>query len=57
MTESSVGISAAYQLAHMVDYVDLDGNMLINNDPAKGVYLDEGVLKNHKGIGIQCLLK
>ena len=57
MTESSVGISAAYQLAHMVDYVDLDGNMLINNDPAKGVYLDEGVLKNHNGIGIQCLLK
>lgn len=57
MTESSVGISAAYQLAPMVDYVDLDGNMLINNDPAVGAYLDEGYLKNHGGLGIQCLLK
>jgi L-alanine-DL-glutamate epimerase-like enolase superfamily enzyme len=57
MTESSVGISAAYQLAHLVDYVDLDGNMLINNDPAIGVYLDEGSLNSYGGMGIQCRLK
>ena len=33
MIESSVGITAAAQLAGEVDAVDLDGNLLINNDP------------------------
>lgn len=37
MTESSIGISAAAQLAPLVDFVDLDGAMLISNDPATGV--------------------
>ena len=57
MTESSIGISAALQLAHLVDYVDLDGNMLIDNDPAIGGHLDEGYLKSIEGNGIQCRLK
>lgn len=37
MTESSVGISAAAQLLPFVDYADLDGALLLANDPAKGV--------------------
>ncbi len=37
MTESSVGISAIAQLAPMLDYVDMDGTMLIENDVANGV--------------------
>ena len=57
MTESSIGISAAHLLAHLVDYVDLDGNMLIDNDPAIGGHLDEGYLKSIGGNGIQCRLK
>lgn len=57
MTESSIGISAAYQLAHLVDYVDLDGNMLIDNDPAIGGHLDGGYLKSVGEKGIQCRLK
>ncbi len=37
MTESSVGISAIAQLTPLLDYVDMDGTMLIENDVARGV--------------------
>jgi L-alanine-DL-glutamate epimerase-like enolase superfamily enzyme len=37
MTESSVGISAIAQLTPLLDYVDMDGTMLIENDVATGV--------------------
>lgn len=33
MTETSCGISAAAQLSSLVDFTDLDGNLLITNDP------------------------
>lgn len=36
MIESSVLISAAAQLADLTDYLDLDGNLLITNDPFRG---------------------
>ncbi len=42
MTESSVGISAIAQLLPLLDYVDMDGTLLITNDPATGVTLDYG---------------
>ena len=44
MTESSVGISAIGQLLPMLDYVDMDGALLIKNDPATGVCIDQGVV-------------
>ena len=37
MIESSVAITAAAHLSPLVDYADLDGNLLINNDPYSGV--------------------
>ncbi len=37
MTESTVGISAAAQVAPLCDFADLDGPLLIANDPARGV--------------------
>ncbi|HMQ46284.1 MAG TPA: dipeptide epimerase [Saprospiraceae bacterium] len=37
MTESSVGISAIAQLLPLLDYVDMDGALLLSNDPATGV--------------------
>ena len=37
MVESSVGISALAQLVPFLDYVDMDGALLISNDPATGV--------------------
>lgn len=42
MTESSVGISAIAQLLPLLDYADLDGSLLIANDPATGVTFDYG---------------
>ncbi len=41
MTESSVGISAIGQLLPLLDYVDMDGALLIAQDPANGVWLDD----------------
>lgn len=42
MTESSVGISAIGHLLPLLDYVDMDGSLLIKNDPATGVTFDFG---------------
>ena len=39
MIESSVGISAAAQIASLCDFVDLDGHLLISDDPAEGLGL------------------
>ena len=54
MIESSLGITAAAHLTPLVDYADLDGNLLISNDPYSGVTLDNGklVLPNLPGIGV-----
>ena len=42
MTETSIGISALGQILPLVDHADMDGSLLISNDPASGVYLDYG---------------
>ena len=42
MTESSVGISAIAQLLPQLDYVDMDGAMLLEGDIADGVKILEG---------------
>lgn len=42
MTESSVGISAIAQLLPELDYVDMDGAMLLKEDIATGVRILEG---------------
>ncbi len=55
MTETSCGISAASQLSPMVDWADLDGNLLIKNDPFKGTKVIDGgqlVLTDAPGIGL-----
>ena len=54
MIESSLGITAAAHLTPLVDYADLDGNLLISNDPYTGVTLDNGrlILPDCPGIGI-----
>lgn len=54
MIESSIGITAAAHLTPLVDYADLDGNLLIKNDPYSGVTLQNGklILPNCPGIGI-----
>ena len=54
MIESSLGITAAAHLSPLVDYADLDGNLLIKNDPFSGVTLDSGklILPDRPGIGV-----
>jgi L-Ala-D/L-Glu epimerase len=42
MTESTVGISAIAQLLPLLDYVDMDGAVLLAQDIADGVRLDRG---------------
>ncbi len=54
MTETSCAISAAAQLAPQAEWADLDGNLLISNDPYVGVTIQSGkiTLKDQPGIGI-----
>jgi len=54
MVESSVGITAAAHLAPQVDYADLDGNLLIDNDPYNGVQVKDGrlILPDGNGLGV-----
>ena len=54
MIETAVGISAGAHLGPLLDYADLDGNVLISNDPFDGVRNIRGELKlNSKpGLGV-----
>ncbi len=55
MTETSCAVSAASQLSPLVDWADLDGNLLISNDLFDGVQVVDGkiTLPKRPGIGIQ----
>lgn len=44
MTESSVGISAIAHLLPLLDYVDMDGALLLSEDIAQGVSIENGVV-------------
>jgi L-alanine-DL-glutamate epimerase-like enolase superfamily enzyme len=44
MIETSILISAAAHLAELCDYLDVDGNILITNDPYIGVATNSGLL-------------
>ncbi len=54
MTETSCAVSAAAQLAPMVDWADLDGNLLIANDIFDGMKIVDGkvTLTDRPGIGV-----
>jgi L-alanine-DL-glutamate epimerase-like enolase superfamily enzyme len=52
MVSSSVAITAAAQLSPMVDYADLDGHLLISNDPYEGVRVEKGRLMLGEGAGL-----
>jgi L-alanine-DL-glutamate epimerase-like enolase superfamily enzyme len=57
MIESSIGITAAAQISPLVDYADLDGNILIRNDPAEGVTVENGKLVLPSGPGLSVTLR
>jgi len=54
MTETSCAVTAAAQLSPLVDWADLDGNLLISNDVYEGMTVVDGkiVLPDRPGIGI-----
>jgi L-alanine-DL-glutamate epimerase-like enolase superfamily enzyme len=54
MVSSSASTTAAAQLSPLVDYADLDGNLLVSNDPWIGVDVKEGrlVLPDRPGLGL-----
>ena len=55
MVSSSVSVTAAAHLSPLVDYADLDGNLLISNDPYAGVTVKDGrlVLPAGPGLGLR----
>ena len=55
MIESSIGVTAAAHLSPLVDYADLDGNLLIANDPYSGVKVVNGklILPDRPGLGLK----
>ena len=57
MTESSIGISAIAHLVPLLDYVDMDGAMLLKNDPAEGVKIVNGEVFFREGNGIGASLR
>ncbi len=54
MIESSLGIAAAVAVAPLYDWLDLDGNLLVANDPWKGLTLKDGrwELPTAPGLGV-----
>jgi L-Ala-D/L-Glu epimerase len=56
MTESSIGITAIAHIAPLLDYVDMDGAMLLKEDIAKGVEITPEKVTFPKGNGIGAVL-
>jgi L-alanine-DL-glutamate epimerase-like enolase superfamily enzyme len=54
MVSTSVSVTAAAHLSPLVDYADLDGNLLISNDPFRGVRVEHGklILPSKPGLGL-----
>jgi L-Ala-D/L-Glu epimerase len=59
MTETSCAISAAAQMAPKAEWADLDGNLLISNDPYTGMQIVDGkvTLIDRPGIGVKEVIK
>ena len=55
MVESSVGVTAAAHIAPLCDYADLDGPLLIKNDPYQGLQYNRAnlILPKSPGLGVE----
>ncbi len=55
MIETSLGVTAAAHLAPLADWIDIDGPLLIANDPFEGVCFDGAVprLPDGPGLGVR----
>jgi L-alanine-DL-glutamate epimerase-like enolase superfamily enzyme len=52
MVESGLAISAGAQIASLCDHVDLDGNLLLAEDPWPGVPFEHGIQLPPEGLGL-----
>ena len=52
MIETGLGIAAGCQVAPLCDYVDLDGNLLLADDPWSGVEFADGVQTPSEAVGL-----
>ena len=54
MLETSLGVAAAAHIASLCDYVDLDGHLLLADDPYRGLTFRDGVVlpTNAPGLGV-----
>jgi L-alanine-DL-glutamate epimerase-like enolase superfamily enzyme len=52
MVETSVGIAAAAHLGPLADWLDLDGNLLLSEDPFRGHPVVEGRIQLGAGAGL-----
>jgi L-alanine-DL-glutamate epimerase-like enolase superfamily enzyme len=55
MEETSVGIAGSAAVASLADWVDLDGCLLLGDDPFEGLELDPGhrwTLTDRPGLGV-----
>ena len=55
MVESGLGIAAGAQIASLMDHVDLDGNLLLADDPWPGVDFVDGIQRPSRrpGLGVE----
>jgi L-alanine-DL-glutamate epimerase-like enolase superfamily enzyme len=55
MVETSLGISAAVQISGLFDFVDLDGAMLLADDPFEGLIYENGriIVSDEPGLGVE----
>ena len=52
MIETGLGIAAGCQVAPLCDYVDLDGNLLLAEDPWAGVAFVDGIQQPSEAVGL-----
>ncbi|HUW91613.1 MAG TPA: dipeptide epimerase [Bacteroidales bacterium] len=57
MTETSCAVTAAAHLSPLVDWADLDGNLLISNDLYEGITIVEGKVTLPEGPGLGIIQK
>jgi len=59
MVETSVGVTAAAHLAPLCDYADLDGPLLISNDPYRGLCYEGArmTLPEGPGLGVEPVVR
>ena len=55
MVETSLGIAAAAHVSGLFDFVDLDGAMLLADDPFEGLIYENGriILPEEPGLGVE----